>query len=380
MRARMFVIAAAVALLATAGLIVLFSPQRAEAEYCETASITDLNTHGDPPGIKKPGYMILDWSLDITPWPEDSDVHATYSVVRRPADGNEWEPVAIVDDRTQWEGAPKYGAWIYVVALYSLRIDGTEETCDGIEAETVMEMPTEAELAPKLLAELCGRSGVEHLELVRPRDGLLKLEWDDDLDYFYEDVQHDLRRWEWDATTFRADTVVYRVQRSPTAFDNTPLGWTTLAETTKRTWTGPAEPGHWDYRVGTILMTKGSVSVGCKPSYADTHLYLQTAEQAAEQARQSAILQAEATRCAIETLAGNLQGESRQIVAGVIAKRVAETVALRKNENHPDLDFEFLVSLSVLLCTGEGPPTGYGAVTSPVWNALTLLSLTDPYW
>ena len=53
--------------------------------------------------------------------------------------------------------------------------------------------------------------------------------------------------------------VVYRLQRSATARDNTPPGWTTLAETTGRTWTGPAEPG-WTYRVGTVRVTKGDVA------------------------------------------------------------------------------------------------------------------------
>ena len=154
----------------------------------------------------------------------------------------------------------------------------------------------------------------------------------------------------------------------------------TLAETEGRTWTGPAEPGHWTYRVGTIRMTKGDVAAECQPWYAETYLHIQTAEEAAEQARQSAILQAEAIRCATATLTSDLQGEARQIVAGVVAERIAEALAERKDENYPDGAFHALVALTVLLCAEEGPPTGYGTGGGPLWNTLILLDLADFYW
>ena len=174
--------------------------------------------------------------------------------------------------------------------------------------------------------------------------------------------------------------MVYGVQRTATARDNTPLGWTTLAETTGRTWTGPAEPGHWTYRVGTVRMTKRSVAVDCEPWYAEVHLRIQTAQEAAEQARQWAILQAEAARCATTTLTSNLQGEARQIVASVVAERIAETLAASEDENHPDEAFYNLVVLTVLLCAEEGPPIGYGLDVSPSWSTLFLLGLADFDW
>ena len=291
---------------------------------------------------------------------------AVYRVRRRPADSNTWELVDTVSDQTYWEGEPRPGPWVYHVGLFSLRTDGDTETCDGVWAETTVELPTEAELAPELLAELCGRSEVNQLEAVRPEDGSLMLKWQDELDYFYEDVEDDLRDWQWAASAFKADTVVYRVQRSATAADNTPLDWTTLAETTGRTWTGPAEPGHWTYRVGTVRMTKGSVAVDCEPWYAEVHLQVQTEE--------------EATRCATATLTSSLQGEARQIVAGVVAERIAENLAARKDENHPDEGFYALVSMTVLLCAQEVPPIGYGLDAGPSWSALVLLGLTDFGW
>ena len=381
MRTRFPVLSSILALLAVAGFLVLFLPGQAEAEYCESARITDLYADGHPAGIKKPAVMVLAWSLDINPWPEDLYVEeAVYNVHRRQADSDTWEFVATVKDRTHWEGIPKSGEWTYNVGLVSLRTNGDTETCNGVRAETTIDIPTEAELAPDLLSELCKRSEVIWLEAVRPGDGSLMLKWQDDLDHFYEDVEDELRYWEWGASTFKADTVIYSVQRSATAPDNTPLGWVTLAETTERTWTGPAEPGHWTYRVGTIRMTKGEVAAACEPWYAEVHLHIQSAEEAAEQARQSAILQAEAIRCATATLTGNLQGEARQIVADVTAKRIAENLAARKDENNPDEAFHALVTLTVLLCAEEGPPTGYGTGGGPLWNTLILLGLGDFYW
>ena len=381
MRSRYPVLFSILVLLAVAGLLVLFLPGPAEAEHCEASRITDLYADGYPAGIKEPGYMVLAWSLDINPWPEDLYVEeAVYRVHRRPADSNTWEFVATVSDRTDWEGMPKSGRWIYYVGLVSLRTNGDVETCDGVGAETTIDLPTEVELAPELLGELCERSEVIWLEAVRPADGSLMLKWADDLDNFYEYVQDDLRHWQWEASTFKADTVIYSVQRSATAPDNTPLGWTTLAETTGRTWTGPAEPGHWTYRVGTIRMTKGNIATACEPWYAEVHLHIQTAEEAVEQARQSAILQAEAIRCATATLTSDLQGEARQIVAGVAAQRIAETLAARKDENYPDAAFHALVTMTVLLCTEEGPPMGYGLGAGPSWSTLLLLDLADFDW
>ena len=381
MRARFPVLSSILALLAVAGILAFFLPEQAEAENCEKAGITDLYGKAYPVGIKEPAYMVLEWSLDISPWPEDLYVEeAVYRIHRRPADSKAWEFVATVSDETYWEGEPRPGQWVYYVGLASLRTNGDTETCDGVGAETTVELPTEAELAPELLAELCERSEVIRLEVVRPDDGSLMLKWQDDLDYFYEDVEDDLRDWQWEASAFKADTVVYRVQRSATTADNTPLGWTTLTETTRRTWTGPAEPGHWTYRVGTVRMTKGDVAVDCEPWYAQVHILIQSAEEAAEQARRSAILQAEAARCATATLTSDLQGEARQIVASVVAERIAETLAARKDENHPDEGFYALVSMTVLLCAEEGPPIGYGLDASPSWSALVLLGLTDFGW
>ncbi|GEM_PF-2065310 len=380
MRTRFLVLFSTLALASVAGLLVLFLPGPAEAQYCESARITDLYVDGHPPGIKEPGFMVLDWSLDIDPWPEESRVEATYNIHRRPVNSSTWELVSIVSDRSDWEGAPKPGEWVYYVGLASLRTNGDVETCSSVGAETTLNIPAEAELAPELLAELCKRSEVVGLMTVRPEDGSLMLKWNDELDYFYEEVQDDLRHWEWEVSTFKADTVIYGVQRSATTSDNTPLGWTTLTETTARTWTGPAEAGHWTYRVGTIRMTKGDVSVDCEPWYAEAHLFIQTAEEIAEQARQTAVLKAEATRCAIKTLTSDLQGEARQIVAGVVADRVAEYIAVRRNEDHPDLEFQAIVSLAVILCTGEGPTVGYGSNASPAWTALSMLGLTDFHW
>ena len=381
MRTRVPVLSFILALLAVAGLLVLFLPRQAEAEHCENARITDLDAYGHPAGIEEPGYMVLSWSLDINPWPEDLYVEeVVYNVHRRPADSDTWEFVDTVNDRTDWEGTPKSGEWIYHVGLVSLRTNGDTETCNGVRAQTTINIPTEAELATELLGELCGRSEVVWLEVVRLDDGSLMLKWQDDLDHFYEYVEDELRHWEWDSSTFKADTVVYGVQRSATAPDNTPLGWATLAETTERTWTGPAEPGHWTYRVGTIRMTKGNVAVDCEPWYAEAHLHIQSAEEAVEQARQTAILQAEAIRCATATLTKDLQGEARQIIADVAAKRISQTLAERKDENNPDAAFHALVTLTVLLCAEESPPMGYGLDGGPSWSALILLGLGDFYW
>ena len=381
MRTRLLTLSVIPALVVMAGILVFLLPTQAEAEHCENARITDLYADGHLAGIKEPAYMVLAWSLDIDPWPEDLYVEeAVYRVHRRPADSKTWEFVATVNDRTDWEGAPRSGQWVYHVGLFSLRTDGDTETCDGVGSETTLDLPTQAELAPELLAELCERSEVIWLEAVRPDDGSLMLKWQDDLDYFYEGVEDDLRHWQWEAATFKADTVVYRVQRSATARDNTPLGWTTLTETTGRTWSGPAEPGRWTYRVGTVRMAKGSVAVDCEPWYAEAHLHIQTPEEAAEQARQSAILQAEAIRCATATLTSSLQGEARQIVISVVAERIAETLSERKDENHPDEGFYDLVTLTVLLCAEEGPPIGYGLNAGPSWSTLVLLDLTDFDW
>ena len=381
MRTRLLTLYVIPALLAVAGILVFLLPSQVEAERCENARITDLYADGYLSGIKGPAYVVLEWSLDINPWPKDLYVEeAVYRIHRRPADSNTWEFVDTVNDRKHWEGAPRPGRWIYHVGLFSLRTDGVIEECDGVGAEITVDLPTEAELTPELLGELCEWSEVVWLEAVRPDDGSLMLKWEDDLDYFYENVEDDLRDWRWEAYTLRADTVVYRVQRSATARDNTPLGWTTLTETTGRTWTGSAEPGYWTYRVGTVRMTKGSVAVDCEPWYAEVHLRIQTAEEAAEQARQSAILQAEATRCATATLTSSLQGEARQIVTNVVAERIAEALAESGDENHPDEAFFDLVTLTVLLCAEEGPPIGYGLDAGPSWSTLVLLGLADFDW
>ncbi|MCY4555277.1 MAG: hypothetical protein OXF79_02580 [Chloroflexi bacterium] len=303
MRTRFPVLSSILALLAVAVILALVLPREAEAEQCENARIVSFYADGHPAGIEDPGYMELGWSLDINPWPDDFYLEEeVYNIQRRPADSKIWEFVATVNDGTHWEGAPSPGRWVYHVGLVSLRANGDTETCNGVVAETTLDLPTEAELAPELLGLLCERSEVVRLKVVRPDDGSLMLKWEDSLDHFYEYVEDDLRGWGRDAATFKADTVVYRVQRSATARDNTPLGWTTLAETTERTWTGPAEPGRWAYRVDTIRMTKGSIAVDCETWHAEVQLHIQTAEEIAEQAQQMAILQAEAVRCATATL------------------------------------------------------------------------------
>ena len=190
MRTRFPVLAAIPALLALAGLLVVLLPGQAEAEYCESARITDLDADGHPAGIEDAAYMVLSWSLDIDPWPEGLHVEeAVYRIHRRPAGGNTWELVDTVSDRMDWEGAPKSGEWIYHVGLVSLRTNGDTEKCDGVGAETTLDIPTEAELAPRLLGELCERSEVVWLETVRLDDGSLMLKWEDDLDHFYEAVE-----------------------------------------------------------------------------------------------------------------------------------------------------------------------------------------------
>ena len=149
----------------------------------------------------------------------------------------------------------------------------------------------------------------------RPADGSLMLKWEDDLDYFYESVEDDLRDWQWDAATFRADTVVYRVQRSATGPGQHSAGLDDV---------GRDDGAHVDRSRGTRALDlprrndshdeRERLQWTASRGTPGVHMRIQTAEEAAEQARQSAILQAEATRCATATLTSSLQGEPRQIV------------------------------------------------------------------
>ena len=58
MRTRFLVLFSTLALASVAGLLVLFLPGPAEAEYCENARITDLHVYGHPAGIKEPGFIV----------------------------------------------------------------------------------------------------------------------------------------------------------------------------------------------------------------------------------------------------------------------------------------------------------------------------------
>ena len=146
MRTRFPVLSLFLALLPVTGIVVFLLPSQAEAQHCENARIADLDADGHLAGIKEPAYMALSWSFDIDPWPEDLYVEeAVYRIHRRPAGSKTWELVDTVSDTTHWEGAPRPGRWVYHVGLVSLRTSGDTETCDGVGAETTLELPTEAE-------------------------------------------------------------------------------------------------------------------------------------------------------------------------------------------------------------------------------------------
>ena len=379
MRTRLFIISAAFLFLVAGGLLAFAIPARAQAEYCERARVVDLHAEVHHTDLETPGYVVLYWSYDISPWPKDLYLdEVAFRVDRRNAKGGEWETVGTVVIDYTWTGPTDPGQWIYRVSLVSLHTSEGTELCSNVAAETAVDLPSESELTQNLLGQLCQASEVNYLLAVRPEDGSLMLKWEDELDHYYEEDWHHLRG---DNTpTFRADAVIYRVGRSSVVPGGSEDGWTTLAETEERTWTGPAEPGRWVYRVGTVRMTKGSISQDCDPWYAEEYVSIQTEEEAAEQERQSKILQAEATRCATQTLTSGLRNEAWEIVANYTAERVAEAVAESADPNDPEATFNSLVTLTVLLCAEESPPLGYGVSTGPVWGTLMLLDISGWDW
>ncbi len=376
MRSRIKVSIPALSILAVAVALVSWGIVAAQSDaqpesHCANAYVTDLwaEVVADPRQAERT-IVRIEWSYDIVPWPDEGVDDVVFRIDRRAADGDEWELIDTTHYSSGFSSIAEPGQWVYRVSISSIVIGENVEQCSAETGDETMELrvPTPEERARETLKELCNAVEVIDLRAVMPDiggpDSTLMLKWEDGAEYLYED--------DW---PFLPSEVHYRVERVAVADGGSEDSWETLADTTEQIWSGPADFGHWVYRVGTIRLEGAGVTQDCQPWWAEVEVRILTEGEKAEQELQLAALKSETVRCGVEQLTGNIQGEAKQVVADYVAERVDEIVADYEGYSDPDEGLRSLVALTVLMCSDDSQPSPYGVNFGSTW--MTLMSLEE---
>ena len=252
------------------------------------------------------------------------------------------------------------------------------------------------ELIEVELDQFCDAAEVYALEARAPGPGdgsdrMLVLEWNDELTQLVLPFNAELQHY------VDLEEIHYRVERTAA-----PVGegstWHVLGKTVRTIeplvpgalnlfanlagpaeWTGPLQPGEWVYRVGMVEIKGSGVTRECgNPHWAELHITVLTEAERAELKARRGVLAAQAVRCATDSLTGNMDAAARQVVGIFVEEQINEIIA-GFDEQHPDETARFreLVTLTILLCSDEGPGGRHGEGIS--WAMVLLLDYDDYY-
>lgn len=343
--------------------------------HCANAYVTDLWASVET-GWNQPARSIVtvEWSYDIIPWPEEGVDDVLFRVDRRAAGSDEWELIGSTHYGNAYSSLGEPGRWVYRVSIESIVIGESVEQCSAETGDETMELhvPTPEEQVGETLKELCNEVEVIGLKAVMPEIGgpgnTLMLKWDDGMEY--------LRMYE-DDWPFLPSAVHYAVERVAVANEDDKDAWQRLAVTTQQTWSGPADFGHWVYRVGTIRLEGEGVTQQCQPWWDEVEVRILTEEEKASQQRRIAALETQAIHCATERLTQNIQGDAKQVVEDFVVDRIAKIITDYEEYSDPDEGFRSMTGLTVMLCVDDNEPSPYGVTLGTALATLMLLEGGD---
>lgn len=318
--------------------------------------------------------VLLEWVYQIASMPEGGVDNITVDIHRQQEGSSEWTLMVEDYDQTRWETIADPGTWEYRLRVTSITVDGVTEHCaDNVGSVSLeVHVPSLEEQAQKFLNELCLPAEVINLRAIIPDTGgpgnTLMLKWNTGLESLDRN-----------AVSLLPDKVHYQVERAAVANIGNNDSWQTLGTTTEQIWSGPADFGHWFYRVGTIRLEGGGATQDCELWWATVEVRILTPEEKAQQERQFTALQSDMVRCGTEHLAENVQGKGRQVVASYVSGRVSEIISEHKQGPDHDEKLDSLISLTVLVCANEAHTTPYGVYFSPTRATLTLLRTGNPW-
>ncbi len=309
----------------------------------------------------------LQWRSDLQYWEFPEEITPYYRIQRQTHDkdaptGEEWETVDTQPNIDVWEGPVETGHWHYRVRLVGLTSGDSQHECEAAPwAEDIFNVLTPQEE----LAQHCEGAHIYDLTAtVKPsfygQGDTVTLEWDLVLRY-----------------ALPPDAVrKLRVERMRDGDESDrESNWETVATVNDTdTWTGPAEPGNWLYRVALVSLQAGDLAAQCEElnwSY-EVEVWVPTAEERTREASDRKILIEQATTCATDVLTSNLTPAARTVVGRHIDERVVELA--KEFERAEDL-----VVLTVLFCSEGELVSSFGISISAQLYILSLL-FEDFYW
>ena len=304
----------------------------------------------------------LQWRSDLQYYDFPEGVTPYYRIQRQTHDkvaptGEQWETVDTQPNIDVWEGPVETGHWHYRVRLIGLTSGDLQHECEAAPwAEDIFNVLTPQEE----LAQYCEDAHIYGpIATVKPssygQGDTVTLEWD--LGYYGS------------SPPLLPDAVeMIRVERTRDGNEEG-SNWETVAEVSDTgTWTGPAEPGNWLYRVGLVSLQAGGLTAQCEePNWSyEVEVWVPTAEERAREASDRKILIEQATTCATDVLTSNLTPAARTVVGRHIDERVVELA--KEYERAEDL-----VVLTVLFCSEGELVSGLGISISAQLYILSLL-------
>ena len=292
----------------------------------------------------------------------------SFQVERRNADtaeNGDWQALATVVNDYSWTGNAEPGSWIYRVATVEIQANGNSQRCKPGWVHVSIDVLTADELVRAALLQSCLEAEVYDLRATVAvasnwPDKTLTLQWNAGL--YFNDVSDQLPR---------SDVIHYRVERTG-APDRDNSHWQTVAEVAnERTWTGPANPGRWIYRVAVVKVESGGVAVDCEPRWATTEVRILTDAERARLEQQRSILMKESVRCATDDLTNNLRSSARAVVGEYVEERLGEIFAEMDDNGDETSTFHALVYWTILLCSDDRP-SFFGFSPGLSWAMLLL--------
>ena len=366
-------------------------------QYCNVALVNHVDVQVSHPGTER--TVTLVWWDEIEYFIE-GEYTAVYQIERRPTEASDtdWEMLGTVAGIQYWTGDARLGEWMYRVGVVSLRMDNEVLDCSPQWTEVNVSVLTQDELIEVELGQFCDAAEVYALKAraTDPGDGsdrMLILEWNDELVQLVLPLPHN------DDLQYYVDLeeIHYRVERT-TAPGGEGATWEVLGEVVRTIeslvpgvlnlfanlsepteWTGPLQPGEWVYRVAMVEVKGSGVMRECgNPYWAEIEITVLTEAERAELKARRAVLVAQAVRCATDSLAGNMDAAASEVVGIFVEEQINEIIAGFDEQHYNETArFRELVTLTILLCSDEGPGGRHAEGVS--WAMILLLDYDDYY-
>ena len=349
--------------------------ESALAELCDSAHIYVLEADVSRPEPSQPRTVTLAWWDDLVYYLEEPSA-VSYRIQRQRANAGvdaDWQTLATVTGATSWVGEAELGSWVYRVAVVEIDVLGVSRECKPNWAEVSVDVLSADDLIEAELQYFCDEVDIFALYASVSRstnwpDETLTLIWNDPLQALRHPDYHP-----------EALTTHYRIEQAtaPVA-DNTE--WQLVAEVIgESTWTGPAEPGTWVYRVAVVKMQDSGVVVECDPKWELVDVRILTEAERAKLERQRSILTAESVRCATDDLTSNLRSAARSVVSEYVEERIGVIFAELDNSGDEASSLGTLVYWTILLCSDERP-NFFGFNLGQSWVMLLLFDDFDDFF